>query len=79
MSPKKKATPPAPTPKPIDPEAAMKDLDFHSLEEKIRGEEILIDAETRSLREAREVKKKLDESEIDRRMEALRNKVGRKK
>lgn len=77
MSPKKKATPPAPAP--INPEAAMKDLDFHSLEEKIRGEEILIEAETRSLREAREVKKKLDESEIDRRMEALRNKVGRKK
>lgn len=64
---------------PLDPSTVMNNLDFDSLEDKIRGEDILADAESRKLIEAREVKKKLDSSEVDRRMKELQDKIGRKK
>lgn len=81
MPQKKKSAPPPPVPAPasIHIPAAMDNLTFDSIEEKIRGEEILVESETRSLREAQEVKKKLEQAEIDRRMKALKDKIGRKK
>ena len=70
---KKNSEPPArPS---INPDTAMNDLDFDSLEEKIRGEDILAESEMRSHRESREVKKKLDESEVDRRLAELKKKL----
>lgn len=76
---KKPSPPPLPSSQATDSATAMNNLDFDSLEDKIRGNEILQDAETRSSREAREVKKKLEAVEVDRRMEELRRKIGAKK
>lgn len=75
MTRKRKSTPPAPAKPPFNPATALDHLDFDSLEEKIRGEEILIEGETRSQREARDIKKKLEKTEIDRRLEELRKKI----
>ena len=67
------------TEKPISqaplPVPGTNDWDFDSLEEKIRGEEILLEAEQKLAKEEIEVKKKLDKSELDRRLEALREKI----
>jgi hypothetical protein len=49
--------------------------DFDSLEEKIRGEEILLEHEGKLAKEDQEVKKKLNDTEIDRRLKALREKI----
>jgi hypothetical protein len=60
---------------PVNPLPGTNDWDFDSLEEKIRGEESLLEAENKLRKEEREVKKKLDDSEIDRRLKALREKI----
>lgn len=72
---RKKKTDIPPVTAPFNPSSALDHLDFDSLEEKIRGEEILIEGETRNQREARDIKKKLEKTEIDRRLEELRKKI----
>jgi hypothetical protein len=68
----KKTTSPIP-PAPSLPDPA--EWDFDSLEEKIRGEEILLEQEGKLAKEDREVRKKLNDTEIDRRLKALREKI----
>ena len=77
--PKKKPAAPPPSTAPLNIPAAINNLDFDSIEEKIRGEEILVESETRRAREAHDVKKKLDQAEINRRMEELKKKIDRKR
>ena len=77
--PKKKPAGPPPSTAPTNFSSAIDNLDFDSIEEKIRGEEILVEGETRRAREAHDVKKKLDQAEINRRMEELKKKIDRKK
>jgi hypothetical protein len=72
MAKKKTEKPISQTPLPVP---GTNDWDFDSLEEKIRGEEVLLEAEQKLAKEERAVKKELDNSEIDRRLEALRNKI----
>jgi hypothetical protein len=49
--------------------------DFDSLEEKIRGEEIILAAEQKLSKEENDIRKKLNETEIDRRLKSLRDKI----
>ena len=80
---KKKTTPlpsssvPVSQPRPLDPAGAINNLDFDAMEDKIRGQEILNESETRTQREARDVKKKLDQSEVERRLQELRKKINK--
>ena len=60
------------------PEAFSRQITFDSLEDKIRGEDILQDQEQKQLKEGREIKKQLESAEVDRRMEALRQQLGLK-
>jgi hypothetical protein len=64
---------------PFDPDSVSNSLDFDSLEERIRGEDLILDTETRKSREAADVKKKLDAGEVDRRLAELKKKIGKKK
>lgn len=83
MTRKKKAAPIPPSSIPVspsrslDPSTVINNLDFDSLEDKIRGQEILDESETRKQREARDVKKKLDQSEVERRLQELRKKINK--
>jgi hypothetical protein len=74
MAKKRISKPSANTPR-NSPLPGTSDWDFESLEEKIRGEEILLESELKLTKEEREVKKKLDSIEIDRRLKALREKI----
>lgn len=76
MKSRKQSTPP-PSPS-FDPEFVTNPMDFDSLEEKIRGDEIMQNEEFKKIKEEREVKKKLDEGEVDRRLEELKKKVKKK-
>jgi len=63
---------------PISPSPSLptqSEWDFDSLEEKIRGEEVLLEQEGKLAKEDHEVKKKLNDTEIDRRLNALREKI----
>jgi hypothetical protein len=51
-------------------------ITFEQMEDRIRGEETLLAQEQRKDRESREIKKQLDEKEVDQRLEALRKKMG---
>ena len=62
------STPSAPLPTPSE-------WDFDSLEEKIRGEEVLLEQEGKLAKEDHEIKKKLNDTEIDRRLKTLREKI----
>lgn len=67
-----KDTPPLPlNPLPSGPGS----WNFDSLEEKIRGEEVLLKAEHKLAKRESEIKKELDTAEIDRRLKALRDKI----
>ena len=80
----KSQTPPTPStipsvPAPLPtPEAFSRQITFDSLEDKIRGEEMLQNQEQKKLQEERDVKKKLDDSEVERRLAELKNKLGLK-
>ena len=77
------------TPKPapaVVPSAALpssddfsRQMSFDSMEDRIRGEEILQQAENKKLKESQEIKKSLDSAEVDRRLEQLRKQLGLKK
>jgi hypothetical protein len=60
---------------PFDPDAMGNNMDFDSLEEKIRGDEFLTNEELKKAKEEREVKKKVDEYEVDKRLEELKKKI----
>jgi hypothetical protein len=63
----------------FDPEFVTNPMDFDSLEEKIRGDEIMGNEEYKKIKEERERKKKLDENEVDQRLEELKKKIKPKK
>jgi hypothetical protein len=63
----------------FEPEFITNPMDFDSLEEKIRGDEIMQNEEFKKIKEEREVKKKLDDGEVDRRLEELKKKIKPKK
>jgi len=54
-------------------------MSFDSMEDRIRGEEMLQLEENKKIKEAQEIKKKLDSAEVDRRLEQLRKQLGLKK
>jgi hypothetical protein len=68
----KKRLPPSPF---GEPDAFTNDMDFDSLEEKIRGDEFMQDEEFKKVKEEREVQKKIDEIEVDKRLEELKKKI----
>jgi hypothetical protein len=61
------------------PEAFDRQITFDSMEDKIRGEEMLNQEEHKRIKEAREIKKKLEASEVERRLEELRKQLKLKK
>ena len=65
------ARPPLPT-----PEAFTRQISFDSMEDRIRGEELMRDEENQKLKEAQDVKKKLESAEVDRRLEELKAQLG---
>lgn len=69
------ALPRAPLP---SSEAFTRQITFDSLEDKIRGEEMMQEQEQKRIKEEQAIKKELDSVEIDRRMEELRRQVGLK-
>ena len=68
-----RSNPPLPT-----PEAFSRQITFDSLEDKIRGEDVLQDEEQQTLKEGREIQKQLESAEVDRRLEELRRQLGLK-
>jgi len=48
---------------------------FESMEDKIRGEEVLLREENRRAEEERKIKKELEKSEVDRKLEELRKRL----
>lgn len=54
-------------------------MNFDSMEEKIRGEDVLAQHENSSSQEEQKIKKALDKKEVDRRLEELRRQLGLKK
>jgi hypothetical protein len=58
------------------PEAFSRQITFDSLEDRIRGEDVLQEQEQKKDREERDIKKQLDSAEVDRRMEELRRQLG---
>jgi hypothetical protein len=75
MSPRKNNKPSIPPPQSLEPDEVMNRLDFDSLEDRIRGDEAMQSEDSRRLIESRNVKKKLDESEVDRRLAELKKKL----
>jgi len=59
-------------------EAFTRQITFDSLEDKIRGEEMLQDHEQKIVKEGRAIQKELESAEVDRRMEELRRQLGLK-
>ena len=59
-------------------ESFVRQMTFDSIEDQIRGEEMLQHEENKNLKEAQDVKKKLDAAEVDRRLEELRKKILKK-
>lgn len=54
-------------------------MNFDSMEEKIRGEDVLAQLENSSSQEEQKIKKALNNKEVDRRLEELRKQLGLKK
>lgn len=50
-------------------------MDFDSVEDTIRGEELLRDAERKKDEEARKIKKELEKKEVERRLQELKKKI----
>jgi hypothetical protein len=61
---------------PLSPAKVTNDLDFDAMEDRIRGEEILMHQENQKLREHEKLKKALTEKQIDSRLEELRSQLG---
>lgn len=61
------------------PDEFSRRITFDSLEDKIRGEEMLQQQEQKRAKEERDIKKKLEATEVERRMEELRRQLGIKK
>jgi len=83
---KKKAqpqTPSASVERPRQPlpssDSFVRQMTFDAMEDRIRGEEMLQQEQNKKLKEAQDVKKKLDSVEVDRRLEELRKQIGLKK
>jgi hypothetical protein len=72
MTRNKKPLPPAPF---GDPDVFANDMDFDSLEEKIRGDEFLQNENLKKIKEEREVQKKMDEIEVNKRLDELKKKI----
>ena len=73
---------PVPSPSPIATprnEGVTGDLNFDAMEDKIRGDEILLKEDSRKAREAQALKKKMKGIEVDRRLQELRKQLGLKK
>jgi len=64
---------------PLDSETVTRDLDFDAMEDKIRGEEMLMKSDLLKAKEALEIKKKFSETEVDKKLEQLRKQLGLKK
>jgi hypothetical protein len=87
MSRKKKKQFPQPSPGlPATPSAPLPSADeftrqmtFDSMEDRIRGEEMMQEQEHKKLKEAQDVKKKMDDIEVDKKLEQLRKQLGLKK
>lgn len=79
----KASSPPASTPSPSlssqEPAAVIRSMNFDSMEEKIRGEAVLAQRENETREEELKIKKALDKTEVDRRLEDLRRQLGLKK
>jgi hypothetical protein len=58
------------------PEAFTRQITFDSMEDRIRGEEMMMEQEQQKLKEAQDVKKKLESAEVDRRLEELKQQLG---
>jgi len=70
------APPVPPPPSSVPPENVLRQSEFDRLEDRIRGEDILAAQEGKKAKEQLEIKKKLTDKEIDRRLEELKKKVG---
>ncbi|MCI0411440.1 hypothetical protein L0222_01425 [bacterium] len=65
-----RVSPPLPT-----AEAFTRQITFDSMEDQIRGEERIQEEENQKLKEAQDIKKKLESAEVDRRLEALKQQL----
>jgi hypothetical protein len=70
---------PAPSPSVPSSDQFVRQMTFDAMEDRIRGEELLQMEQNKKLKEAQDVKKKLDSVEVDRRLEELRKQIGLKK
>jgi len=52
---------------------------FDLTEDKIRGQEIMMKSDSKKAKEEQDVKKKLNDQEVDRRLEELRKQLGLRK
>jgi hypothetical protein len=64
---------------PVDRVPSTGNLDFDALEDKIRGEELFLKEGLQKAKAERELKKKMDDQEIERRLKELRQKIEGKK
>jgi hypothetical protein len=71
---RKKNTPPAPAA--FDPGQFENEINFDSMEDKIRGEEILFSNENQKLREHQKITKELTDKEVDARLRDLIQRLG---
>ncbi len=63
----------------MPPPALPETGNFDVMEAKIRGEEIMMKEDLKKAKDAIDLKKKLDKTEIDRRLEELRRQLGLKR
>ncbi len=61
------------------PPALPETGNFDSMEAKILGEEIMMKEDLKKAKEVTDLKKKLDKTEVDRRLEELRRQLGLKR
>jgi len=59
-----------------DSESVIQQSQFDAMSDTIRGEEILQLESAKKEKQAREIKKKLDKTEVDRKLEELRDQLG---
>jgi len=64
---------------PAAPAAVTGNLNFDSQEARIRGDEIMMQEESKKATEVRNIKKQLDDIEVERRLNELRKQLGLKK
>lgn len=58
------------------PTVAPPTQNFDAAEDRIRGEEIIMKGDLQKAKESRQVKKALDDQEVNRRLEELRRQLG---